>query len=51
MAPDNDNTLFSRKGFFELPIQMGKNLIIKANDEDSLISFLVPKLIKLSKHS
>lgn len=50
-APDNDNTLFSRRGFFELPNQMGKNLIIKANDEDSLISFLVPKLIKLSKHS
>ena len=24
MAPDNDNTLFSRKGFFELPNQMGK---------------------------
>ena len=32
-------------------IKWGKNLIIKANDEDSLISFLVPKLIKLSKHS
>lgn len=32
-------------------IKWEKNLIIKANDEDSLISFLVPKLIKLSKHS